>query len=247
MSTPLDILVFGAHPDDIELAMGGTLAKMAALGYKTGVIDMVRGELGSRGTPTQRLREARSAARILQLTVRENLRLKDGEVFVNQPNRLKVISVLRKYKPALVFTHYWEDNHPDHVHTSRLITESCYLSGLAKIKTAQGRHRPKNLFYFKLPYYIPPSFVVDITDFFKQKMDAVRCYQSQLHDPQSKEPQTYLSVPEFLPRVESVHKYYGALVRSGYAEAFFCRQPLEIHDPVSLFAGSDSRVSKLQD
>ncbi len=247
MATPLDILVFGAHPDDIELAMGGTLAKMAALGYKTGVIDMVRGELGSRGTPAQRLRESRCAAQVLNLSVRENLRLKDGQVFINQPSRLKVISALRKYRPSLVFTHHWDDNHPDHVYTSRLVTECCYLSGLAKIKTAYERYRPKNLFYFRLPYYVPPSFVVDITVYFDKKMEAVRCYQSQLHDPGSQEPQTYLSVPEFLPKVESVHKYYGSLIRTGYAEAFYCRQPLQIHDPVSLFADPGSRGSKLQD
>lgn len=242
MTMKLDVLVFGAHPDDVELAMGGTLAKLAASGYRTGVIDMVRGELGSRGTPEQRLREAKCAAEVMGLTSRENLRLKDGQVFNTQPARLKVITALRKYRPDLVFTHHWDDNHPDHVYTSRLVSECCYLSGLAKMKTRYERHRPKNLFFFKLPHYVPPSFVVDISEFFEKKMEAVRCYRSQLHDPSSKEPQTYLSVPEFLPRVESVHRYYGYLVRAGFAEAFYSRQPLVINDPVAFFTGKSSRL-----
>jgi N-acetylglucosamine malate deacetylase 1 len=247
MTANLDVLAFGAHPDDIELAMGGTLAKMASLGYKAGVIDMVRGELGSRGTPAQRLREAQCAARVLQLTARENLKLKDGEIFDNQASRLKVISAIRKYRPALVFTHHWDDNHPDHVYTSRLVTECCYLSGLAKIKTAHERYRPKNLFYFKLPFNVTPSFVVDISDFFKQKMEAVGCYKSQLHDPNSHEPQTYLSVPDFLPRVESVYRYYGTLIRTGYAEAFYSRQALQVDDPMVFLASPKSSSSQLHD
>lgn len=232
----LDVLAFGAHPDDIELAMGGTLVKLAALGYKTGVVDMVRGELGSRGTAALRAREAQCAAKVMGLVTRENLRLKDGQVAVTQAARLKVIAAIRKYRPKLVFTHHWDDNHPDHVNTSRLLTECCYLSGLAKIKTAGERYRPQHLFYFKLPYYVLPSFVVDISDSFDKKMEAVGCYKSQLHNPGSKEPQTYLSVPEFLPRVESLHRYYGHLIRSRQAEAFYSKQAINIGDPVDFFA-----------
>jgi bacillithiol biosynthesis deacetylase BshB1 len=234
----LDVLAFGAHPDDIELAVGGTLSKLADLGYQTGVVDMVRGELGTRGTPQTRAREARVAAKVMGLAVRDNLKLRDGQILVSQETRLKVIAALRKYRPELVLTHYWEDNHPDHVYTSRLITECCYLSGLAKIKTGQERHRPGQLLYFKLPFGVLPTFVVDISSHFEKKMAAIRCYQSQLHDPKSSEPQTYLSIPDFLPRVESLHRYYGYLVRSQFAEAFFSRQALLVEDPVALFRKS---------
>jgi bacillithiol biosynthesis deacetylase BshB1 len=232
----LDVLAFGAHPDDIELAMGGTLVKLATLGYKIGVVDMVRGELGTRGTPVTRAREAQSAAKVMGLEVRDNLRLKDGQVAVTQAARLKVIAAIREYRPELVFTHHWDDNHPDHVNTSHLLTECCYLSGLAKIKTGNERHRPRQLFYFRLPYYVLPSFVVDISDYFDKKMEAVGCYKSQLHNPNSSEPQTYLSVPEFLPRVESLHRYYGHLIRSRQAEAFYSKQVISIDDPVGFFA-----------
>src|SRR5437879_3772260 len=159
----LDVLAFGAHPDDIELVVSGTLLKLADLGYSTGVVDMVRGELGTRGTSQIRAREAKVSAGILRLQVRENLKLTDGQIFNNQPARLRVIRILRKYRPDLVFTHYWDDKHPDHVHTSQIVAEAGYLSGLAKIRTGQQRLRPRKLFYFILPHYVEPSFIVDIS------------------------------------------------------------------------------------
>ncbi|PYV92207.1 MAG: bacillithiol biosynthesis deacetylase BshB1 [Acidobacteria bacterium] len=231
----LDALAFGAHPDDIELVVSGTLLKLADLGYNTGVVDMVRGELGTRGTPQIRAREAQASARILSLKLRENLKLTDGQIFNTQPARLKVIRTLRKYRPSLVFTHYWDDKHPDHVHTSQIVTEACYLSGLAKIGTGQERFRPQKIFYFMLPHYVEPSFIVDISQYFDRKMQALRCFSSQLHDPKSREPQTYLSVPEFLLALESLHRYYGTLIQSKYAEAFYCTEVISIDDPVAFF------------
>jgi bacillithiol biosynthesis deacetylase BshB1 len=231
----LDALAFGAHPDDIELVVSGTLLKLADLGYNTGVVDMVRGELGTRGTPQIRAREAQASARILSLKLRENLKLTDGQIFNTQPARLKVIRTLRKYRPSLVFTHYWDDKHPDHVHTSQIVTEACYLSGLAKIGTGQERFRPQKIFYFMLPHYVEPSFIVDISQYFDRKMQALRCFSSQLHDPKSTEPQTYLSVPEFLLALESLHRYYGTLIQTKYAEAFYCTEVISIDDPVAFF------------
>jgi bacillithiol biosynthesis deacetylase BshB1 len=231
----LDALAFGAHPDDVELMVGGTLLKLVDLGYKTGVVDMVQGELGSRGTPQVRAREAKASTRILGLEVRENLKLKDGEVYNNQAARLKVVRALRKYRPDLVFTHYWEDKHPDHVHTSQIVTEACYLSGLTKLLTGQQRFRPQRIFYFALPYHVQPSFIVDVAKYFAKKMEAIHCFRSQLYDPESAEPQTYLSVPEFLPALEGLHQYYGYLIQTRHAEAFYCREPIAIEDPVALF------------
>ena len=229
----LDVLAFGAHPDDVELAVAGTLVKLAELGYRTGVVDMSRGELGSRGTSRIRAREARAAANVMKLAVRENLGLKDGSIFNSQVARSKVIEILRKYRPELVMTHYWDDQHPDHVQTSQIVTDCSYLSGLAKIKTRHPRFRPAQVLYFRIPYSVTPSFLVDITKHFDQKMEAIHCYKSQLHNPQSDEPQTYLSVPEFIPRIEAKHRYYGYLLRSGYAEAFYSKRAIALEDPVA--------------
>jgi bacillithiol biosynthesis deacetylase BshB1 len=233
----LDALAIGAHPDDVELSVSGTLIKLAELGYRVGVVDMVRGELGSRGTPAIRAREAKASAKIMGLSVRENLKLKDGSIFDTPEARLRVVRVLRKYRPELVFTHYWDDRHPDHIYTSRIVAQACYLSGLAKIDTKQDRFRPGRICYFMIPHTLQPSFYVDITSQFKRKMEAVKAFQSQLFDPKSLEPQTYLSIPQFLPALESLNRYYGTLIQRTYAEAFYCKEALAIDDPVGFFAG----------
>ncbi len=231
----LDILAFGAHPDDIELFAGGTLARMAALGYSTGVIDMTRGELGSRGTPAIRAREAKRAAQILGVGIRENLGLPDGRVQVNPEARLKVIRMIRKYRPLLIMVHHWEDKHPDHVNTSRLVTEAAHHAGLAKINTGQERFRPNTILYFKLPSEVLPTLVVDVSEFDEQRVAAIEAYRSQLFDPESDEPTTYLSHPEFLARVDALHAYYGTLIGRSRGEGFFVKGTLEVSDPVSFF------------
>jgi bacillithiol biosynthesis deacetylase BshB1 len=231
----LDILAFGAHPDDVELFAGGTMAKMAALGHAAGIVDMTRGELGTRGTPGLRQREAGKAAKILGLKIRENIGFSDGDVCVTPQARLKVIRLLRKYRPQVVLTHYWDDKHPDHVNTSRLVAEAVHHSGLAKINTGQERYRPKTLLFFKLPSHLVPSFVVDISDHIEQRKAAIEAYHSQLYDPSSREPSTNLSHPDFLYRVESLHSYYGTLIGKKNGEAFHMKEILEIHDPVNYF------------
>ena len=243
----LDILAFGAHPDDVELFAGGTLAKMAALGYATGVVDMTRGELGTRGTPALRKREAHKAAEVLGLKIRENLGLADGEVAVTQRARLKVIRMVRKYCPRIVLTHHWDDKHPDHVNTSRLVAEAVHHSGLAKIKTGQARYRPPTLLYFKLPTNVPPSFVVDITEFIAERNAAIGSYRSQLFDPASREPSTSLSHPDFLTHVENIHSFYGTLIGTLKGEAFLMKGALEIGDLVAHFAKKEQRSKGLKD
>ncbi len=231
----LDILAFGAHPDDVELFAGGTLAKMAALGYSTGVIDMTRGEFGTRGSPSQRRREARKAAEALGLTVRETLGLSDGNVQVTPESRLKVIRMLRKYRPVVVLTHYWDDRHPDHINTSRLVAEAVHHSGLGKLNTGQERYRPQILLYFKLPATLMPSFIVDVSDYVEQRNAAIAAYASQLFDPSSREPSTALSQPDFLTHVESVHSFYGTLIRKRKGEAFHMKEVMEVRDLVYQF------------
>ncbi len=231
----LDVLAFGAHPDDIELFAGGTLAKMASMGYSTGVVDMSRGEMGTRGTPSTRVREAAEAGKILGLKVRENLGLPDGSVEASPQNRLKVVRMIRKYKPLLVLVHYWEDKHPDHVATSNLVTDAAHHSGLAKIRTGQERHRPNTILYFKLPAQVFPSLVVDISEHADRRRAAIEAYRSQLFDPTSTEPATYLSQPEFLARVDTVHAYYGTLIGKERGEGFYLRGTLEITDLVQFF------------
>lgn len=231
----LDLLAFGAHPDDIELFAGGTLAKMAALGYAAGVVDMSRGELGSRGTPAIRAREAKKAAGILGLKVRENLGLPDGDIRATAAARLKVIRILRKYRPSLVLVHHWEDKHPDHTNTSRLVTEAAHHAGLAKINTGQQRFRPTAVLYFKLPAGTFPSLVVDVSDYAEQRLAAIQAYGSQLFDPSSREPATYLSQPDFLARVAAIHTYFGALIGKAMGEGFFVKGTLEIPDLIDFF------------
>jgi bacillithiol biosynthesis deacetylase BshB1 len=212
------------------------MAKMAALGHSTGIVDMSRGELGTRGTPALRKTEASKAARILGVKIRENLGLPDGEIAVTPAARLKVIRVLRKYCPKIVLTHYWDDRHPDHVNTSRLIAEAVHHSGLAKINTGQPRYRPPTLLFFKLPTNLVPSFVVDISDFAEQRVAAIAAYRSQLFDPSSREPATNLSNPDFLNNVENIHSYYGTLIGKRKGEAFHVKGVLEIPDLVSHFS-----------
>jgi bacillithiol biosynthesis deacetylase BshB1 len=231
----LDILAVGAHPDDVELFAAGTLAKLSAAGYRTGIVDLTRGELGSRGSARIRAREAETAARHLGLAVRENLGLPDGRVSVDPKTRLALIRVLRRYRPGLVATHYWEDRHPDHVATSRLVAEASHHAGLVRIRTGQERFRPDAILYFKLPPDRPPTFVVDVSAFADARAAAIGAYRSQLFDPESLAPSTYLSAQDFLAQVESLHGYYGALIGRSLGEAFYVRRTLEVSDPIVFF------------
>jgi bacillithiol biosynthesis deacetylase BshB1 len=231
----LDILAFGAHPDDVELYAAGTLAKMAARGYAVGIVDMTRGELGTRGTPALRAREAKESARVLGLKVRENLGLPDGRIPVTPQSRLLVIRMLRKYRPGIVLVHHWDERHPDHTSTSHLVTQAAHHAGLARIQTGQKRFRPDSILYYMLPAHQLPSFVVDVSDFTEQRQAAIRSYRSQLFDPESREPATYLSHPDFLTQVENIHSYYGALIGKARGEGFYTRGVLEVPDPVDFF------------
>jgi bacillithiol biosynthesis deacetylase BshB1 len=221
----------------VELMAGGTLLKMAQRGYKTGIVDLTRGERGTRGTPEIRSREAQAAAKFLRLKIRENLALPDAHLMLSEGGRLKIIEALRRYRPAVVMTHYGDDPHPDHRITSQLVTDACHLSGLAKVDTGQPRFRPDKIVYFMLPRtkLVTPTFIVDITRQFEGRMRAVRAYKSQLYDAQSTEPETRLTTADFLERVEVDLRQYGNLIQVKYGEGFFSEEPLSVGDPVAFF------------
>jgi bacillithiol biosynthesis deacetylase BshB1 len=229
----VDVLAFSAHPDDIELAAAGTLAKLIKQGYKVGIIDMTRGELGTRGTREIRQKEAEDAARLLGASIRECLDIPDGGVTVNRENHLKVIRVLRKYRPRIVMNHYWRARHADHMATSQIVTEASYLSGLGKIDTEQERHRPKRILFHQILYDVAPSFVVDVSAEVEQKWKVVRAHKSQFYDPDSKEPETLLSAPTFLEMIETRMRYWGSLIGVSHAEPFLTTEPIAIPDLIA--------------
>ncbi|MFA4923277.1 MAG: bacillithiol biosynthesis deacetylase BshB1 [Ignavibacteriaceae bacterium] len=229
----LDVLIFGAHPDDAELSMGGTIAKLASAGLKVGLIDLTKGELGTRGTAETRQKEAFRSAIALKISLRENLHIPDGEVTVSKENLMSVVLKIRKYKPKIIFAPYQNDRHPDHVHTSELIKQAYFFSGLSKIKssdkeTPQSAYRPKKLFYYMQTYTFEPSFIVDISDTFELKMKAVKAYATQFFNPKSKEPETFISTPEFLKFIESRAEFYGFKIGKNYGEPFFTEEEVEL-------------------
>ncbi len=218
--TSVDVLAIGAHPDDVELGCGGTLLALAKLGKSSAVIDLTRGELGSRGTPRQRVQEAQSAARLLGLAFRENLQLEDGEITVTREARLRLIEIIRTCRPRLVITHS-ATGHPDHGQTCRLVREAVHHSGLARIGAGGERHRPDKIAYWlEFRQSRSPEIVVDVSGVYEEKEAVLRCYRSQLHQPDSEQPETYLSRPDFLDQIRAQARHFGSLVDCQYGEGF---------------------------
>ncbi|MDP4174342.1 MAG: bacillithiol biosynthesis deacetylase BshB1 [Bacteroidota bacterium] len=228
----LDALVFAAHPDDAELAMGGTIAKLAKHDLKVGIIDFTRGELGTRGSAEVRQKEAFQAAIILKAAIRENLGIPDGDIEINKENITKVIMCIRKYKPKFIFAPYCNDRHPDHIQVSHIVKKAMFSSGLEKIKTfekerKQDAFRPKKLYYYMQTYTFEPSFIIDISESFADKMKAVSAYSSQFYNPKSIEPETFISQPNFIKYVESRALVYGFKISKDYGEPFFSEESME--------------------
>jgi bacillithiol biosynthesis deacetylase BshB1 len=229
----LDVVVFAAHPDDAELSMGGTIAKFSQNNLKVGIIDYTRGELGTRGSADIRQKEAFQAAIILKVAMRENLHIPDGEVNLTKENFLHAVIAIRKYKPKFIFAPYFNDRHPDHINVSKLIKKAFFYSGLPKMKTflkdtPQEAYRPKKLFYYMQTYTFTPSFVVDISDTFEQKMKAVKAYDTQFYNPNSTEPETFISQPGFIKFIESRAQFYGFKIGKDYGEPFYCEESVEM-------------------
>jgi len=225
MSTKLDILAIAAHPDDVELSCSGTIAKHVAEGRSVGILDLTRGELGTRGTPELRAQEAAKASEILGLRVREALDLGDGWFELNQANKLAIIKVLRKYQPEVVLCNAIHDRHIDHGRGSQLASDACFLSGLRKIETEVGGQlqqawRPKAVYHYIQDRWIDPDFVIDITEHMDTKLAAIHAFSSQFHDPDSKEPQTPISSPEFLEYIKGRASQFGRMINARFGEGF---------------------------
>lgn len=240
----LDLLAIGAHPDDVELTCGGTVAKCARLGYRTGILDLTAGELGTRGTAAGRAREAAAAGKILGASVRECLSLPDGGITVDRRSTLRLMTIIRKYRPKIVLIPHSEERHPDHVHAHALAREASFYAGLRKIGTRlAGRRqepwRPRHLFHYMQWLEFRPSFIVDISDVHGIRMKSILAHRSQFYDPSSSEPSTLLSDKGFLEFVEARARNFGASIGAKYGEPFYSPSPVGIADIFSLklFAG----------
>ncbi len=235
----LDILVFAAHPDDAELACAGTLLKAIAEGKKVGIVDLTRGELGTRGSAAIRDKEAKTAATILGLDVRENLDFKDGFFVNNEPHQLAIATKIRQYQPEIVLTNALADRHPDHPRAAILTKEACFVAGLKKVVTQlkgleQEAWRPKAVYHFIQSSAAIPDFVVDISTYWDKKIEAIKAYKSQFHDPDSEEPQTFISSPQFMRFVEARAIESGQSIGVSYGEGFIKSQQLAVKNITEL-------------
>jgi len=221
----LDILAIGAHPDDVELSCGGTVLSHVAQGYKVGILDLTRGELGTRGTADTRKEEATNAAKILGAVVRENLGFADGFFMNDREHQLELIRYIRKYQPDIILAPAINDRHPDHGRAAQLVEEASFLSGLPKVETklngeVQQASRPRALYHYIQSLDIKPDFAVDISPFLDKKIEAIRAYRTQFYDPQSREPQTFISSPEFLDFIKGRASHFGVPLGVKYAEGY---------------------------
>ena len=236
MPDALDVLAVAAHPDDIELSIGGTLIKLSQMGYKTGIVDMTRGEAGTRGTPQLRHTEAAEAAKILGCSFRENLDLGDSQVAVSDSSVIAVVRMIRRLRPRVVFTQFWDDPHPDHSATAQLVRRAAHLAGLAKFDSDGGleRFRPNSVAHFLFPRTVAPTFIVDISASSERKWEAIKSHASQFFNPESREPESRVSTSWFMSEIEARDRYFGAMIGVERGEAFYVREALNVADPALL-------------
>ena len=225
----LDILVFGAHPDDVELSCSGTIIKHIKKGLKIGIIDLTRGELGTRGTIETRDKETNNASKILGIQLRENMNFKDGFFENSEKNKIELIKKIRKYQPNIVLTNATSDRHPDHSRASNLTIDACFLSGLEKLKQIKKAWRPSHIYHYIQYNNILPDFVVDITEEMDQKLESILCYKTQFYDPNSKESETLISSKDFLESIKYRAKDLGRQSNCKYAEGFISNQYLKVN------------------
>ncbi|HVT45818.1 MAG TPA: bacillithiol biosynthesis deacetylase BshB1 [Thermoanaerobaculia bacterium] len=235
----VDILVFGAHADDIELSCGGTVVQAVSQGKLVGLVDVTRGEMGTRGTPAKRLRESRRAQKILGAAFREQLDLGDGNLRTGREEELEIIRLVRRYRPSVVVAPYPEDRHPDHSRAGRLVTEASFYAGLKKIETGQNHHRPHSVIYYMQAWVREPTFIADVTTAWARKMKAIATYKSQFYDPQSREPRTFISEKSFLEMIEARGRHFGSIIGAAYGEPFVTKQPPRIDDLVAAYSGRE--------
>ena len=232
----IDILAVFAHPDDLELSVGGTMLKLKSFGHKTGALEITRGEMGTRGTVEGRAIEAEAAAKILMLDLRENLGLPDGHVFADDDSRRELVRAFRRLKPKVVFTHQTGDSHPDHEHIAQMVRECTRLAAMKNydFETGEEKIAPPIVAHTVFSRLVSPTFVVDVTEFHQRKMDALRAHASQFFDPNSTAPETMLTGKRFLDDVASRSRYFGTLIGVEYGEPFYVREALNVDDPFAL-------------
>jgi len=224
-------MFIGAHPDDIELNCGGTVLKLVESGKNVGIIDLTEGELSTRGNRRSRVLETSAASKLLGISFRENLKIRDGSIEINKINREKIIRVLRKYKPEIVFAPYPNDRHPDHIYAGNLIRESVFYSGLMKIRTGNLKaFKPGKLYFYRSAIDIPVSFIFDISSVFKKKLEVLKCYRTQFYDSESKEPETFISSSFFRNEIEARARHYGFKIGSEFGEPYFSYDAIRIND-----------------
>lgn len=233
----VDILAIAAHPDDIELGCAGTLVRWKAKGGRFGIVDLTRGEMGTRGNAETRDREARQAAEILGAEFRETLDFGDGGLRQTRENELALIEVIRRERPRLILTSFPDDRHPDHRRAGELTTDAAFYAGLRRIETSFPAHRPQQTIYFSTAYVHAPTFVVDVTEAMETRRAAVRAFASQFHDPRSTEPTTLLSAKGFLEAIEARARHFGFLIGAEFGEGFVSKRPPKVEDPIAAFEG----------
>lgn len=231
----VDVLAIAPHADDIELGCAGTLVQLAARGRRFGIVDLTRGEMGTRGDAAIREKEARRSAEILGASFRETLDFGDGGLAAGREQELVLIDLIRREKPRLILTMYPEDRHPDHARAGRLVTDAAFYAGLRKLEAARPAHRPQQTIYFSGAYLHPPDFVVDVTPAMEKRRAAILSFSSQFHDPASKEPETVLSQETFLKMVEARARHFGFLIGAEFGEGFVSKRPPRIDDLVQAF------------
>jgi bacillithiol biosynthesis deacetylase BshB1 len=229
-----DVLAFGAHPDDVEIGCGGTLIKLTDLGHTVVVVDLVRGELGTRGTAEIRAREAEESAKLLGLHARENLELPDGHVRPSVEAKDKVVRAVRRWRPDAVFLPYWRDRHPDHAYAAQLTYEGSFLAGLPRYDTGQEAHRPSRVFYYMGWYEFEPTFIVDVSAQFERKMNAIYAFGTQFRPDASDDPQTRLTSSSTDWMIRSRMAYYGTRIGRQYGEGFLARGCVEAEHPLEM-------------
>ena len=235
----LDALAIFSHPDDAELSVSGTLLRLKSLGYRTAVLDMTRGEMGTRGTPEMRSSEAVAAARLMKLDLRLNLGQPDGHVWPTEEARAAVVRVLRAHRPKVLLTTHWDDPHPDHANTCRIVRDAARLATMARYDETGGggKQEPVRMpaiMHSLFSRHVVPSFIVDVSDFVEEKMAAIKAHASQFYRPDSKEPTTRISDPAFLDQIEYRMRYFGSLIGVFAGEPFYVREALNVDDPVAL-------------
>jgi bacillithiol biosynthesis deacetylase BshB1 len=231
----LDLLAFGAHPDDVEISMGGTIIRYVSEGKKVGIVDLTEGQLGTRGTVESRYAEAKAAQDMMGISVRHNLQMKDGFFEHNEENLLKVIEQIRRFRPEIVFGNSITDRHPDHGKGAKLVAEATYLAGLSKIKTQwdgilQEAYRPRLILHYIQDYFIQPSVVLDVSEYTHRKLEVIKCYKTQFYDPNSTEPDTPISRIDFLDFLQGRMKEFGRPIGAEYAEGFTTNKFLGVSD-----------------